>query len=152
MVALGTDPLNVKNYNYPRMTTPRSIQTLPHPGGISVQACLKPRPESSPSPTANPFNPHYNFHCHSRAKTAIASFCPQSLQLSLVVFSIRVASDQLLAFSQLYVNQLWSTRFPTPTRNLPTTTHLPVRFRVRAKLQKRLVTKVGLLAGMEYLA
>lgn len=43
--------------------------------------------------------------------------------------------------------QLWGARFPNLSRSPPATIHLPVKFRVRAKLQKRLVIKVGLWLG-----
>lgn len=37
----------------------------------------------------------------------------------------------------------WSARFPDPPRSPPTTTHLPGKVRVRARLWKRLVVKSG---------
>lgn len=60
--------------------------------------------------------------------------------------------DQLLALSQLYFLQASSSGVPasqTLLGTLPHPMHLPVKFRVRAKLQKRLVIKVDLLAGTE---
>lgn len=76
------------------------------------------------------------FHCRSRAKRAKASFRSPALQLSLVVVSVPVARDrrqQLEEASSWHLasstssNQLGRARFPVPTRNLLTTTHLPVR-------------------------
>lgn len=102
-------------------------------------------------PTANPFNLHCNCFIATQKQQPQLPFSYHSCSF-LWWFLVsewqetgnsRRKRPALLPPSK----QLWSARFPNLSRNPPTIIYLPVKFRVRAKLQKRLVIKVSLWLG-----